>query len=183
MAPRIPPVSEADDDLRARLTKTPLDGEGRPLNLFATLAHRPRLLTRVNSLGACLMFGSSIPPREREVVILRIAARARCAYEIHHHRVLGAAAGLSIAEIEAALEPETEHAWSAADLALLRVTDELAAGADVSGVAWDGLQGVLDDAQRVELLVLVGFYRMLAGLLNGARVEIDDRSGPWNSDG
>jgi hypothetical protein len=26
----------------------------------------------------------------------------------------------------------------------------------------------------VELLVLVGFYRMLAGLLNGARVEIDD---------
>jgi len=33
---------------------------------------------------------------------------------------------------------------------------------------------VLEDPQRIELLVLVGFYRMLAGLLNGARVEVDD---------
>jgi hypothetical protein len=56
---------------------------------------------------------------------------------------------------------------------LLRVTDELAADVDVSDAAWTGLEGVLDDGGRVELLVLVGFYRMLAGLLNGARVELD----------
>jgi AhpD family alkylhydroperoxidase len=161
-------------DERARLAKTPLGVGGRPLNLFATLAHRPRLLTRVNSLGSCLMFGSSIPARERELVVLRVAARGRCVYEIHHHRSLGAAAGLDAQEIEAALDPDLPHPWQASDRALLRVADELAADADVSDSAWDGLDGVLEAEQRIELLVLVGFYRMLAGMLNGVRVEVDD---------
>jgi AhpD family alkylhydroperoxidase len=120
------------------------------------------------------MFGSSIAARERELVILRTAALGRCAYEIHHHRSLGAAAGLSEQEIGAALDPLTVHAWSPADLALLAITDEIAAGADVSDEAWVQLDGVLDEAQRLELLVLVGFYRMLAGVLNGARVEVDE---------
>jgi 4-carboxymuconolactone decarboxylase len=172
-ATRVAPVSHPDEDQRARLAKTPLGESGQPLNLFATLAHRPRLLTRVNSLGSCLMFGSVIPARERELVILRTAGRDHCAYEISHHRSLGAAAGLTDEEIEAALDPASSHRWLAADGAMLRVADELVDGADVSDAAWSGLDGVLDDAGRLELLVLVGFYRMLAGLLNGARVELD----------
>jgi 4-carboxymuconolactone decarboxylase len=171
--PRIAPVSDPDEDQRARLAKTPVGDNGQPLNLFATLAHRPRLLTRVNSLGSCLMFGSVIPARERELVILRTAGRCRCAYEVTHHRSLGAAAGLTAQEIEAALDSASSHPWSVADRALLRVTDELVDGADVSDAAWADLERVLDDSGRVELLVLVGFYRMLAGLLNGARVEVD----------
>ena len=173
-APRIEPLGDPDEDGRARLAKTPLAAGGRPLNLFATLAHRPRLLTRVNSLGSCLMFGSSIAARERELVILRIASLGRCDYEIHHHRSLAAAAGLDQREIAAALDPADRHQWSAADQALLAVADELSAQADVSDAAWAALDGVLEDPQRIELLVLVGFYRMLAGLLNGVRVEVDD---------
>jgi 4-carboxymuconolactone decarboxylase len=171
--PRVTPVSDPDEDQRARLAKTPVGENGQPLNLFATLAHRPRLLTRVNSLGSCLMFGSVIPARERELVILRTAGSGHCAYEVSHHRSLGAAAGLTEQEIEAALDPASPHPWSAADRALLRVTDELVEGADVSDAAWTDLDSVLDEGGRVELLVLVGFYRMLAGLLNGARVELD----------
>ena len=173
-APRIAPLREPGEDERARLAKTPLGVGGRPLNLFATLAHRPRLLTRVNSLGSCLMFGSSIAARERELVILRVASRGHCAYEIHHHRSLAAVAGLDAREIAAALDPADPYPWSAADRALLAVADELSAGADVTDEAWAALDGVLEDPQRIELLVLAGFYRMLAGLLNGARVEVDD---------
>jgi 4-carboxymuconolactone decarboxylase len=172
--PRIAPVREPGEDERARLAKTPLGAGDQPLNLFATLAHRPRLLTRVNSLGSCLMFGSSIAARERELVILRVAALTNCGYEIHHHRSLAAVAGLDAQEIAAALDPADPHAWNAADRSLLAAAGELSADADVSDEAWAALDNVLEDAQRIELLVLVGFYRMLAGLLNGARVEIDE---------
>jgi AhpD family alkylhydroperoxidase len=172
-APRIGPVLTPDDDQRARLAKTPSSPDGKPLGLFATLAHRPRLMTRVNALGGALMFDSSLDERERELVILRTAGRAACGYEIAHHRSLGARAGLNAAEIHAAVDPSLAHSWAAADRALLRVVDEVAAGADVSDDAWAGLDGVLDPPERLELLALTGFYRMLAGILNGARVAPD----------
>ncbi|HEY6761234.1 MAG TPA: carboxymuconolactone decarboxylase family protein [Baekduia sp.] len=173
--PRIAPVTDPDEDLASRLTAVPSDAAGRPLNLFATLAHRPRLLTQLNALGGRLMFDGVLADRERELVILRIAAHTGCTYEIRAHRALAATAGLDGDEIAAALDPGTGRAWPAGDAALLGVVDDLAAGADVSDPSWAALDGVLDDdAGRVELLVLVGFYRMLAGVLNGARVEADD---------
>jgi 4-carboxymuconolactone decarboxylase len=171
--PRIRPVEDPDADLLTRLAAAPSGAGGRPLNLFGTLAHRPSLLSLVNALGGKLMFDALLGDRERELVILRTAAHARCTYEIGAHRALGATAGLGGAEIAAALDPQARHAWAPADAALLRVADEVAAGADVGDEAWAALDGVLGDAGRVELLVLIGFYRMLAGLLNGARVVID----------
>lgn len=174
MSPRISPVSEPDEDVRNRLSKTPRGDGGRPLNLFATLAHRPRLMSRINALGGSLMFGSSIAARERELVILRTASLGGCAYEIHHHRGLADAAGMEPAEIEAAIDRSRVHTWSSDDLALLAVVEQIDARADVDDAGWEALDGVLDEAQRIDLLVLIGFYRMLAGALNGARVEVDD---------
>jgi 4-carboxymuconolactone decarboxylase len=173
ITPRILPVAKPDEDQRARLAKTPMGPDGQPLNLFSTLAHRPRLMARVNALGGCLALDSALAPRERELVILRAATNARCAYEIGHHRVLGERVGLSPAEIDAALDRVSAHAWAAADWALLRVVDELADSADVSDDAWSGLDGVLEQDGRVDLLVLAGFYRMIGGFLNAARVEQD----------
>lgn len=172
-APRVPPVTDPDPDLRARLAKAPTDADGRPLNLFGTLAHRPRLLSLVNALGGRLMFDSVLPDRRRELVVLRTAGLTGCAYELAAHRALGRTAGLDAGEVEAAVDPTLPWAWGAADAALLRVVDEVCAGADVGDAAWLELELVLDEAGCVELLVLVGFYRLLAGVLNGARVAVD----------
>ncbi len=175
MEPRIQPVSEPDQDQLARLAKTPIDDDGDPLNVFATLAHRPRLMGRLNSLGSCLMFDSSILARERELVILRVAAAIACVYELTHHRALGEAAGLTEGEIEAVIRDDPDHLWSTTDRALLDVADELLQRADLDDATWARLDGILDGPQRIELIVLVGFYRMLGGALNSLRVEVDDR--------
>lgn len=175
MQPRIRPVSDPDEDQIARLAKTPLDEDDAPLNVFATLAHRPRLMARVNALGSCLMFKSLIPGRERELVILRTAATIGCDYELTHHRSLAAASGLTDAEIESAVRGGGDHRWPDADQALLDATDELLDRADLDDSTWNALDGFLDEPQRIELIVLVGFYRMLGGALNSLRVEVDDR--------
>jgi 4-carboxymuconolactone decarboxylase len=174
--PRIAPVTEPDEDQLARLAKAPRTRYGAPLGLFATLAHRPRLMTRLNALGGALMFDSSIAARERELVILRTAGRSGCVYEIAHHRALGERAGLTRAEVDAAVDAAMVHEWTDADRAVLRVVDEVTFSADVSDAGWAGLDGVLEPPQRLELLALVGFYRMLAGILNGARVVVDPES-------
>lgn len=174
MPPRIPPVADPDHEQRKLLAKTLITPDGRPLNLFATLAHRPQLLRRVNALGGYFMAHSALAFREREIVILRTGARARSAYEVAQHRRLGASAGLSEREIDALVDLQTEHPWSVDDQALVDLVDELVDSDTVSDEAWQALTGRYDDLQRLELLVLAGFYRMLAGLLNGIGVEIEN---------
>lgn len=173
MAPRIAPVTEPDDEQRELLSKTLLGPDGTFLNVFATLAHLPHLLRRVNALGGYFFVKGGIEVREREIVILRTASYIGSEYEIGQHRWIGAKAGLTPEEIEASLDPKADHDWSEDDAALLHFCDELLATDTVSDATWDRLAGRYGDTQRAELLVLVGYYRMLGGVLNGLRVELD----------
>lgn len=176
MAARIPPVDGPDAVQAAELAKTPARADGAPLNVFTTLAHRPRLLRRVNALGGYFARDSDLPARERELAILRTAARVGCGYELAHHRVLATAAGLGEAETAAAADPGVAHAWGAADAALLGFVDELVATRSVSDGAWRRL-GHLGDGGRLDLLLLVGFYAMLGGMLEAVCVEVDAPAG------
>jgi alkylhydroperoxidase family enzyme len=171
--PRIAPIDAPDEEQRELLAKTLLGPDGRPLNLFSTLARRPRLLRRVNALGGYFMAHGDIPVRARELVILRVAARAESSYELGQHRWIAARAGLTSAEIDAAAHVGSAHAWAAADRAVLDLADELASTDAVTDALWDRLGAHFDDDQRIEMLVLAGFYRMLACVLNGLRVELD----------
>jgi AhpD family alkylhydroperoxidase len=173
MSPRIEPVGDPDEDQLRRLAKTPHDSSGAPLNLFSTLAHRPRLMGRVNALGGCLALDSALGDRERELAIVRAAANSGCDYELAHHRVAAAAAGIEPDEILAAESRGRAHSWSSADAALLGVVDQICDDADLDDAAWEGLEREFGPEARIDILVLAGFYRMLAGFLNGARVESD----------
>jgi AhpD family alkylhydroperoxidase len=175
-APRIPPVTEPDAEQAAALSKALPRADGAPLNVFATLAHVPRLLRRVNALGGYFAVHGSLPPRDRELVVLRTAARTGSAYEAEHHRAIGAAAGLSGEEIEAALDPAREHPWTPADAALLHAADELTAQRTVTDGTWAALSATRDEPELLELLVLVGFYAMLAGVIDAAGIQLDPLS-------
>jgi 4-carboxymuconolactone decarboxylase len=172
ITPRIAPVQDPDEDQRTELESGP-QLDGRPMNVFATLAHAPRILSACNGLGAALQVDSPLSFRQRELVILRTAAHAGSEYEMFHHTKLGASAGMSDDELAAAVDVTSRHPWAPEEAALLRVTDELATTCDVSNEAWAGLGDDLDDAARISLLTLVGFFRLVGGVLNGARVQLE----------
>jgi len=173
MPPRIQPVAAPDAEQSALLAKTLAGPDGQPLNIFRTLAHRPELMKRVNALGGYFMAHGGIQVRDRELVILRTAAHAHSTYEIGQHRWIAARVGLSPEEIDAAADPASTYDWAERDRLLLGFADELVATDTISDVTWARLSARFDDHQGVELLVLVGFYRMLAGVLNGLDVELD----------
>src|SRR5690348_4898614 len=71
--PRIPPrQAPFPDDVQETLGSTLSTPGGAPLNIFATLAHHPRLLKRFNVLGGLFLSRGLLPPRDREIVILRV---------------------------------------------------------------------------------------------------------------
>ncbi|MCE3550990.1 carboxymuconolactone decarboxylase family protein [Pseudonocardia sp. RS11V-5] len=167
--PRVAPVEDPAPDVADMLAKTLGDDRGVPLVIFRTMARHPRMMKRFNVLGGFFLTRGELPARERELVVLRVAWRSGCEYEWAQHVLIGRRAGLTDAEIARVAEPGAP--WSAADAALLRAADEVLDHTDLSDATWAELAGRFTETQLVELVVLVGFYRMAAGFLNATGVQ------------
>ena len=173
-APRIAPIeppydAETADFLRKWMPpKSPLE----PLALFRTLAVHPELMKRIRPLGAGLLGHGLIAPREREIVIHRTCARAGAEYEWGVHAVaFGKPLGLDDAQLAATVIGDAgDPAWSARDAWLVRLADELYETATLSDALWAELAAHWTPPELLELIVLAGWYRLLAGVINGVGV-------------
>jgi 4-carboxymuconolactone decarboxylase len=163
-APRIAPVPPRAD---------------RPmLNIFATLSKDRDLARGFYALGGHLLQHGALAARDRELVILRTGYRSRAEYEFGHHRSIGADAGLSAEEIAATAEVGTWE-WSGADRALLSLVDELCAENAVSAETWSLVSASRSEPEMLELLVLIGFYRLVSGMLNAVGVALEPGLEGW----
>ncbi|ORA19477.1 carboxymuconolactone decarboxylase family protein [Mycobacterium arosiense] len=136
-------------------------------NLMATLVRHPMLTRAYLPFGFYLQRDSTLPPRVREMVILRVAHRTECEYEWAHHVGLGRQVGLSDAEIAAATADHGDGVAAAA----LRAVDELLAGFCVSDDTWTALADHLDERQRMDLIFTIGGYLLLAAGINTFGVQ------------
>lgn len=139
-----------------------VDEHGRLEGPFGPLLHSPELGLHVQSLGASLRSSDRVNNRTREIATLWCAAAAGNAYENAAHRLLAEQAGVSADEIEQLVEetlPESlsEHERAFALAAGLRTWDD---------ASFARAQGQLDHGEIVEAIVLGGYYRLLAGLLD-----------------
>ncbi|MEY2397358.1 MAG: hypothetical protein QOJ00_532 [Actinomycetota bacterium] len=175
--PRITPGARHDVGLVAwavSWVSGRVSGRGPP-NLFLTVARHRRLFFGWLHFAGRLMPGGRLPRRDTELVILRVAHTRRCAYEIAHHAHLARRAGLDAAAVERVAGDGRDPAWSARQRTLLVAVDELLANRDLHDDTWRDLGEFLDDRQRIELLLLVGHYDMLATFANTLRVASDER--------
>jgi len=163
---RIPPVTDGGGDLP-------------PLNIFATLAHNESLREQFVALGSRLLSRKrGLPPREREIVILRVGWRSQSEYEFGQHTVIGKQAGLTDDEVSR-LAREGLDGWSDADAELVRMADELCADNVVADDTWHALSEHWSEAQLLELLMLAGYYRLVSGVLNSAGVALEPTTPGW----
>ena len=176
--PRIAPLPEAEwsDEVRAELARAVGDAWEHPPNLFTTLARHPKLLTRWLVFGAHILRKSTLPARERELVILRTGWLCGAEYEWGHHVVIGKRAGLSDDEVVRIAHTESSAAagWSELDAALLRATDELCADKRIADPTWETLSKHLGTPQLMDLVFTVGEYVMVSMVLRTLGVEHDD---------
>ena len=161
------------------LLKYSLQVDGRPLNFFRLLGWHPPLLQAFARVGARIRESDLISPRLRELAILRTSAQSACEYEFAQHAAIGMELGIDADEINATRLPIEEHPWESAERLLLQVTDELLADADLAGSTWDAMRGRWDEAQVVELILLIGSYRAFAMLMNVAALPLDTGVSPW----
>lgn len=176
--PRIAPVTDVSPELAELFAKTLLI-DGKPINIFGTLAHHPKLMKRFNVLGGFFLNAGLLPAREREIVILRVGWNCRAVYEFGQHTVIGMREGLTIAEVTALCRPANTHAWSESDAALIALADDLCTDDCVSDATWKRLQARWDEPELIELVMVAGMYRMVSGFLNSMGVQLDPTVPGW----
>ena len=145
-----------------------------PPHLFTTLGRNPRLFRGWLSFASRLMPFGTLPRRESELVILRVAHLRGCSYELEHHERLGARVGLDATDIERVKKGPDADGWSTRERLLLRAVDELHATQDLSDAVWADLSRELDEAACVELVMLAGHYEMLATAIKALRIQPDE---------
>jgi 4-carboxymuconolactone decarboxylase len=173
--PRITPTTSADwdEDTRPRLEAIER-GNGRLLNIFRTLARHPKLLKRWLVFGNHVLSGSTMPARERELIILRTGYVCGSGYEWAQHVAIGRACGISDDEIRRlATDPATAD-WSPGDRTLLLATDQLIADKFIDDPTWTALAGTWSEQQLMDMVFTVGQYTLVSMALNTFGIQIED---------
>ena len=129
-------------------------------NVIRTLVRHEDLLNAWLGLAQKLLLSGRVSPRDRELAILRVALRTDCEYEWANH-VLGAvAAGATVDEIRALANPSSA-AWSDPGTWHCSARSTNCVRNDcVSDDTWAALAATRDDLQLIEILCLIGYYRM-----------------------
>lgn len=174
-APRLAPLPESEWDADAREILGGIrQSGGRLLNIFTTLAHHSKLLKRWLVFGNHVLLRSSLPPRERELLILRIGCLCRSEYEWGQHVEIGRQLGMGEEEIRRICEGPDAAGWEPFDATLLRAADELHADSRIGDATWQALGERYDDKQRLDLIFTVGQYTLVSMALNTLGVELDE---------
>ena len=171
--PRVQPL---DPETAEGLAKEQLERaaeRGPVLNITRTLANYPELSRAWGRFARHVLSESSLPPRERELVILRMGWNCRSGYEFGQHRRIGQEAGLTLDEVERVKQGPDAEGWSEHERALLRATDELHADAFISDDTWDVLAANYDTRQLMDVVFAAGQYNLVSMALNTLGVQLE----------
>ena len=143
------------------------------LNVVRALLQNPAVTAAQSHLAGALMGSKTLNPRLRELVILRTGWRTKSEYEFCQHVGIARQLHMSDEEILGVRDPANCKAFSEVDRAVIAMADELNDNAEVSVKTWSVLERFFSPAELVELILVSGFWRMMAGFLKTARIPLD----------
>jgi alkylhydroperoxidase family enzyme len=142
--PRIPPVPPAAWPEEVARQRDAL-GEKAP-NVLRTLANHPDLMRRWGVFGSHILGKSTLPDRDRELLMLRIGWLCNSVYEFGQHTLIAQRCGVS----------------------------ELESAAMISDETWTALGKRYDTRQLMDTVFTVGQYNMVSWALNSFGVQLDE---------
>jgi 4-carboxymuconolactone decarboxylase len=135
--------------------------------LFRTLMTYPELADRFAHLGELLRFAGVLRPDVRELAILCVARELRVGYIWATHQEFAARAGLAPAAVAAVRAGDDLAAHDPLYPRVRELVDCLLGVRPVPQALQDALTPTLGLPGFVQLAVVVGYYRMIAGLAVG----------------
>jgi len=154
--------------------KSFVEQEGSIYHIRGTMSKNRKLRLKWIMLASHVTFNSSLPQRDKEILILRNAWLCQSEYEWNHHYLVGKRVGLSKEEIEQIKIGSEGKGWSEFDKTLLHAVDELHANTIISEKTWKQLSEQYDTNQIMDLIFVVGSYNMLAMFMNSMGFQTEE---------
>lgn len=143
-------------------------------NLFRVLLNSPGVTQNVSRLGSYLRYESTLEPMIREIVILTASRELGCDYEWAQHEPKARNVGVRVEVIEAIRNGRAPMGLPAKEGIFAQAAKELVHNFTLSEPTFQGINHLLRPEQTVDLIVLVGYYAMMARVLLALDVEIDE---------
>ena len=142
-------------------------------NVFKALANSAGSLDKVAAVGELVRFQADFDPQLREAVILTVARELKCGYEYTHHYPLAAKAGVDPDVLPRIATPEGESQPAPIGPAL-RYARLVTRNEPVPDDLFEELRGLLGNEMLTDLTVMVGYYGLLARVINTFQVQVEE---------
>jgi alkylhydroperoxidase family enzyme len=155
-----------------------LAGLASPLRIFRMVAHAETNLRPFLRFGGSILAQQQLDARLREMAILRVANVSHAPYEWTQHVPIAKAVGVSEEQVKAlAAGDTTADCFEGRDQLVLRFTDEIMHDVRASDATFAAMAEQFPPREIVELILAVGFYMLVARLLETTAVDMDLAAG------
>jgi 4-carboxymuconolactone decarboxylase len=131
-------------------------------------------------MANALVMKTKLDPKLREIAILRTAKVSRSVYEWTQHVPMARHVGVTDAQIAAMDNWQGASCFNDLEKTVLRFSDEVAANVKGSRETLEALKKHLDATEIVELILSIGFWGMVARLLETTEVDLEEFAGKVN---
>jgi alkylhydroperoxidase family enzyme len=175
--PRIAPLSEAELSGEALELITRLRGSINSSAVatipeyFRTMVKHPAIFRCALEMGMTI-FKGLLPPRERELAVLRIGWLTRSPYEWGEHVDIGKRYGITSEDIERVIVGSAAPGWHEHDAAILRAVEQLLSEHMIADEAWAVLAKRWSEPQLIEFVTMVGQYVTTGFVQNALRMRL-----------
>jgi alkylhydroperoxidase family enzyme len=136
-----------------------------------TMVKHPELFRGQMEMGT-VVFNGVLPPRERELAVLRIGWLMRAPFEWGEHVDIGKRYGVTAEEIERVIKGSAAPGWTEHEAAILRAVEELLSEQAISDKTWATLAKSWSEQQQLEFPMMVGQYVCTAIVQNALRIRL-----------
>jgi alkylhydroperoxidase family enzyme len=174
---RVSPLKPEEMSLFVRMVIRIINTVGKldASNLFMMLLRNFRLFKAWLGFAARMMPYGEIDRRDTELMILRVGWNCRCRYEWGQHVDIGLRTALSEADIVQVTLGADAPDFEPRIKALMKACDEFHHERMVSVSTWAELEQHYSPRKLLEVLMLIGHYEMLAGVLNSTGLPLDHK--------
>lgn len=156
-------------DIEARIAAA----RGRISPLYQVLLNSPAVVQGWEAMLTAIRLNTSLSPRVRELIILRVATLNNAPYEFDAHVPHALAAGMPQAVVEqlrGGPEARAVAGLEAGEADVLALTDAMTRDIEVPDALFAPLRARYNDQELVELTATVAAYNMVSRLLVALRI-------------
>ena len=176
--PRVAPVTPQTADAEQKKFLDAQEPALSRLNVVRTFTVNPRLAEAWQPFAYYVLRTSTLPPHDRETLILRIGWLNQSQYEFTQHVRVAKGIGFTDEDIERVKTGPEASGLVPFDVALLRAVDQLKAKSFVDDAVWSVLKTRYDEKQLMDVVVTTGQYNIISWYLNTMGTPIEDWATP-----